>query len=453
MVLHSLQQRLDQLLQPHRARQLAKEHGWFLREGKISPFEFLFSPLGQASALKLTLSAQASSLSQPVTRQAVDQRYNPAAVKFFEAAFQECLATTLAWNIRSTMTQLIGQHFPAIRLFDSTHCPCSDALAQIFPGCGGSGGTAGLKVLLSYEYGSGQLHPLAVLPANRSDQSLAIPACAQVASKELGIFDKGFYKAPVLRSVHERGGFFLIPWHHGVSVSELDAQGQPKALDVAAHLNASTEIRVEWSAVELGQTEETRLGPVRLVAFRLPEEAANRRRAALREKCRTRGRQPTAQALELAGWLILLTNASAELLPSTVLSYLYRVRWQVELVFKQWKSVLRLDVLTGKNPYRVQCEVWGRLLVALLSFVWYQHTNAACLRLHEREISFFKLAQQLQQHGQELVQVLFTDRGEIDSKVRTLWTKILKLARKERQPSRPTTWENLCEHWLETQAA
>ena len=451
---NTLVQRLTQLIQPHRAQQLAKEQGWCQRQGKISAFEFLYSSLGQASALHLTLNAQASTFSEPVTRQAVDQRYNPAAVQYFKAAFQETLAQTLAWNTNSTMTQLLRQRFRAIRLFDSTHCPCADALAEIFPGYGGGGGEAGLKVLLSYEYSAGQLQPLAVLAANGSDQSLALAACTHVGEGELGLFDKGFYKAPALRSVHERGGYFLLPWHHGVSVYELDEQGQPTALvEVAAQLKTSAPARREWSAVHLGQTDDRRLGPVRLVAFRLPEEAANRRRAALREKGRTRGRQPTAAALELAGWLILLTNAPAALLPSAARGYLYRVRWQVERVFKQWKSVLRLDVLPSENPCRVQCEVWARLLAALLAFVWYQHANAAGLCLHACEISFFKLAQQLQQHGQARVKVLFGERHRLESEYRKSWKKILKLARKERQPSRPTTWENLCSHWRPAQPA
>jgi hypothetical protein len=451
MNFNTLQQRLTQLIQPHRSQHLAKEHGWCKRLGKISAFEFLFSAVGQGSALELTLNAQASALTQTVTRQAIDQRYNPAAVRFFEAAFQEGLATSLAWKTDSVMVRLLQQRFGAVRLFDSTHCSCSDALAQIFPGCGGGGGQAGLKVLLSYDYGAGQLHPLAVLPANCSDQGLADQAAQQVGLGELGLFDKGFYKAQSLRAIQERGGYFLLPWPHGVSVWERDAAGQrnPEPLDLAACLKASTESCVEWSAVELGQTESSRLGPLRLVAYRLPEENTNRRRAQLREKYRTKGRLPSAVALELAGWLILLTNAPAELLPRTALSYLYRVRWQIELVFKQWKSVLRLDVLPSQNECRVQCEVWARLLNALLTFVWYQHANAASLHLYEREMSFSKVAKLLQQEGQALIRTLFSCRERIASHFRSLWNKLLKLARKERQPSRPTTWENLCAFLLE----
>lgn len=453
-MINTLLQRLAQLINPSQTRQLAKQHGWAKRIGKISPFEFLFSTLGQASALDLTLTAQASSLSQPVSRQAIDQRYNPAAVEFFKAAFQQSLATTLAWQSDSHLLRLLQQRFQTVRLFDSTHCPCSDALAQIFPGCGGGGGQAGLKVLLSYDYGASQLHPLAVLPAKRSDQGLTATAAAQVGPRELGIFDKGFYQAQALSQLSQRGGYFLIPWHQGVSVWQPQTQGQGEQLiEVAAQLKASTQASVAWDAVQLGQTPCSRLGPVRLLAYRLSEERANRRRAVLREKCRTHGRVPTAAALELAGWLILVTNAPAERLPTSAAGFLYRVRWQIELIFKQWKSVLRLHVLPSTNGCRVQCEVWSRLLFALLVFVWHRHANATALQLYEREISFLKLAKQLQHHGQTLVRTLFAGRERLEAEYRSLWQRILKLARKERQPSRPTTWENLCTYWLQAPMA
>lgn len=452
-MINTLLQRLAQLIRPERAQQLAIEYGWSKRRSKISAFEFLYSGLGQGSALDLTLSAQASSLSQPVSRQAIDQRYTPQAVEFFKSTFQASLATALSWKTDSAMTQLLQKRFAAVRLFDSTRCPCSDALATIFPGSGGGGGEAGVKLLLAYDYGAGQIQPLDLLPAKRSDQGLTERVVEQLGPRELGLWDKGFYKAAALRRVMERGAYFVTPWSQGVDVFVRSQKEQPlEALDVAVALKASKENCVEYTAVELGQTAQSRLGPVRLIAYRLQEEQANRRRAHVREKCRTHGRLPTEEALELAGWLILVTNAPTDLLPTAAVGYLYRVRWQVELVFKQFKSILRLDVLVSKNPARVQCEIWGRLLMALLNFVWYQHLNAVCLADYDCEISFAKVAKLLQQKGQSLVKVLFGERERLESEYRRVWKILLKLARKERQPSRPTTWENLCAHLLELPA-
>lgn len=441
--------RFTQLFRPDHCQQLAKEHGWQKRRGKISAFEFLYSSVfGQSSALALTLNAQATSLSQAVSRQAIDQRYTPAAVALFKAAFEQGLQQTLDYQLDSPMSLLLQKGFGAIRLFDSTSCVCAPALSTLFPACGGGGSEAGLKVLLSYEYGRSQLQPLAVLPGKRSDQGLAGLVAQHVGANELGIFDKGFYKAESLRGIHQRGGYFLLPWPRSVSVWE-SAAGPRQLLDVAAQLRATTAECREWSSVELGQEGDARLGPVRLLAYRLSPESAARHRAHVREKCRTHGRLPTAQALELAGWLVLLTNAPAQRLPLAATAYLYRVRWQVELIFKQWKSVLRIHVLPSTNENRVQCEVWARLLGAVLGFVWHQHAGAACQTLHRREISFLKLAKTLQQHGQVLARTLFSERAGWESLLREVWNKVLKLARKEHQKSRQTTWENLCTHWLD----
>ena len=46
-----------------------------------------------------------------------------------------------------------------------------------------------------------------------------------------------------------------------------------------------------------------------------------------------------------------------------------------------------------------------------------------------------------------------SQRERFQTEFRRLWQRILKLARKERQPSRPTTWENLCSQWLELTSA
>ncbi len=449
MNFNTFSQRLDQLIQPPRVQQLAIEQGWQKRRGKISAWEFLFSVVGQGSALDLTLNAQASTFTQPVTRQAVDQRYNPAAVAYFEAAVGQCLASTLAWRSDSVMTRKVQEHFGAIRLFDSTHCPCSDGLARLFPDCGGVAGQAGLKLLLSYNYATGQLQPLRLLPAKCSDQSLAGVVAQAVGPGELGICDKGFHHAAPLRELAQRGGFYLLPWSHGLRVWQLNPAGQPTApIEVAQTLAASSAAVMEWEAVALGQTEKSRLAPVRLVAFRLQEQSASRHRAVLRQNCRKQGRTVTAAALELAGWLILLTNAPAQRLPTAAIGYLYRARWQIELVFKQFKSVLRLDVLVSDNPCRVQCELWARLLSALLTFAWYQHTNILSLAQYDCEMSFAKVAKLLQQQGYTLTRTLFAGRERLHSEWRHVWGLLLKLARKERQPSRPTTWENLCEHWL-----
>lgn len=65
-------------------------------------------------------------------------------------------------------------------------------------------------------------------------------------------------------------------------------------------------------------------------------------------------------------WTLLLTNAPAEKLPTSVVLEVYGVRWQVELAFKLAKSDLQLDHTSATQAERVQCEFYAKLIALLL---------------------------------------------------------------------------------------
>jgi hypothetical protein len=218
-------------------------------------------------------------------------------------------------------------------------------------------------------------------------------------------------------------------------------------LDLASVLAASFENQVAWSGLHVG-TKGHRAGPLRLVAFRLHPASAARQRQGLRESMRKQGRTPSAKALQLAGWLLLLTNAPEEKLPSAMMSYVYRLRWQVELIFRQAKSVLRLDKTESQNPCRVQSEIWARLICAILLFAWHAHASAECWRRHQCEASFEKLIRMMQHWGHTIARAFLGGPAMLLQELRTLWKNLLVNARKGRQKSRPTTWENLFDLWL-----
>jgi hypothetical protein len=429
---------------PEEINSLARQTGWMRRQGKIEAQEFYLGLVsGQLSALRLTLTAQATSYTEPVARQAVDQRYDQRAVDLFHLGFDRCLQKALARSPEPSLTKELAKYFDAIHVVDSSGFDCPESMATIYPGCGGSASGANAKVLLDYEYLRGQFHPLALLPGNRPDQGLAQQLSALLKPNELGIFDKGFVILKPLGEIDQNKAFFLAPYHRSTQAWVSQAEGAPAKLDVADCLRHTPESVVEWPQVWLGNPAAGLV--VRMVAFHLSEESTNRHRAALRRSLEKQGKLPTAASLELAGWLILITNAPADKLPTAVMSYLYRVRWQIELVFKQCKSVLRLDQTEARtNGYRVQCEIWARLTAAIVVFAWYSHLQAAS----PREISFARVASHLQQEGMTLAHRLIEGGPALLDTLKRLWRHLLKTATKGCQRTRKTTWENLNEHWF-----
>jgi hypothetical protein len=449
MLLPSFLERFVRTFVPQPFRQLARQTRWSQRKGRIDPFEFLTSlTFGQMTASRATLSSQAQSLAQPVTRQGIDQRYNAQAVEYVKASFAQVMAQTLDWSPAHPQAQQLRAHFPALYLLDSTCFDCPDSLKELFPSCGGDGSAANVKVLLRYELIAGRLEPLHVLEGKRSDQGQALKAAERLLENQLQLQDKGFYDAKAWQAAEQRGAYLLMPLPHSVTLWLAGAANPMESeLDLAAALEVNLQNRVEWPALYLGKKGH-RAGPLRLVAFRLSPESAGRHRQGLRESMRTQGRTPSAKALQLAGWLLLVTNAPAQKLPSGMMSYLYRMRWQVELIFRQTKSVLRLDKTESTDPNRVQCEIWARLIGAVLLFLWHAHASAECWLRHQCEVSFEKLIRLMQHWGLTIARAFLSPPRELLQVLRTIWKQILANARKGRQKSRPTTWENLFDLWL-----
>lgn len=445
--------RFTSLFLPESLLQLARQTGFFVRQGKIEPFAFVLSSVfGQLSALRQTLASLAQSLPVTVSRQAIHGRYNPKTLEFMRSVFSHCLLQTFDWAPANPQAQAIRKQFQSVYLLDSTSFDCPESLQEIFPSCGGGGSLANAKVLLRYEVINGRLEPLQVMEGKRSDQGQALAAAQLLKKDQLQINDKGFFDAKAWQSAQKAGAYLLMPLLHALTLWTTKADGPEQALDLASELALTREDRLEWTGVLLGTPGKHRSGPVRLMAYRLSPESAGRRRAALRESMRTKGRTPTAKALQLAGWLLLVTNAPGDKLPSAMAAYLYRIRWQVELIFRQAKWVLRLDKTQSRNIYRVQCEIWARLLCAILLFQWHAHSNAQSWREHKSEISFEKLIRIIQQWGHTLVRAFFKGTQEWKQTLQDLWRRLLRTARKERQKSRTNSWDYLMDLWLAPQS-
>jgi Transposase DDE domain len=102
--------------------------------------------------------------------------------------------------------------------------------------------------------------------------------------------------------------------------------------------------------------------PVRLVAAKLAPTATRRARRRARRKAQKAGRTITTPTLAVAGWLLLITTLAAATWATADVLYVYRARWQVELVFKKMKQLLRLNQIRSKHRTSVEATVRGLLI-------------------------------------------------------------------------------------------
>lgn len=114
----------------------------------------------------------------------------------------------------------------------------------------------------------------------------------------------------------------------------------------------------------------------RICAIRKTENAINiahekNRKTAIRKSSKTR-----PDNFEYAKYVIIFTTFPEDTFSDFDALQWYRIRWQVELVFKRFKSVAQLGHLPKKDPDSSQAWLYGKLFVALLIEKLITHANS-----------------------------------------------------------------------------
>jgi hypothetical protein len=112
----------------------------------------------------------------------------------------------------------------------------------------------------------------------------------------------------------------------------------------------------------------------RLVVVPLPPEAAGRARQKIRKNAAKKGRTPNELGLRLAGYFCVVTTMSSERATAETLCRIYRVRWQIELLFKRGRSLLNLGEIKGGKDL-VEIQVWAQVLFLIICEQWSTRLN------------------------------------------------------------------------------
>lgn len=296
-----------------------------------------------------------------VTGQAFKERFTDLAVTWFQAMLAEALKLSVPAGSCDFVPLLNG--FAAVYLLDSSVVPLPESLKSEYPGCGGVGAKAALKLYLLLDWLSGHYETMHLEAGRKADQNMGEPFLSGARTGALWIFDLGFFKCDFLAAIAKTKSFFLCRLQVQVSLWCQDTQGRIESLDLDRLL-----CRLPRKLFEI----DVLIGPKQSVAARLigvptpRQEAAARRRRA-RQAAAKQGRTPSQKTLNRCDWTLLLTNADEMRLPTSTALEVYRVRWQVELAFKLFKSDLRLDETNATEKNRVKCEFYAKL-IALLFF-------------------------------------------------------------------------------------
>lgn len=366
------------------ADHLARRTGFVQRASKLSGAAFVqalvFGWLANPQASVEALAQAAAAAGVTISAQGLDQRFTEAAAVFLEDMLAAAVQTVIAAD---PVAIPLLERFTAVVLLDSSTLTLPAALALWWPGC--SAGTAALKLHVRYDLCRGCLSGLVVQEGRISDRSTVMQT-APLPAGALRISDLGFFTLGVFAALTAQGVYWLSRLAPGTAIYTPDG-ARWDVLDLLAAQGTPT---VDLT-VTLGVTQRL---PARLLAVRVPEEVANQRRRRLHADAKRRGRTPSAAQRAWCDWTLVVTSVPPPLLSLREALVLLRARWQIELLFKLWKSHGHIDESRSANPWRVLTEVFAKLLAMVV-----QHwlLLVSCWAFPDR--SLLKAAQTIRQHA------------------------------------------------------
>jgi len=377
------------------ADRLARSSGFVQRRSKLTGAAFaqtmVFGALANPQTTLPELAQAASAVGVSISPQGLDQRCTEAAAVFLEALLAAAVQEVVAAD--PVAIPLLAR-FPAVVVLDSSTILLPDALGPWWPGCGGSTTahtSASLKIHVRFDLCQGTLTgPL--LTAGRTHESTTPLQTAPLPPGALRIADLGFFDLEVFAAVAAADGYWLGRLHRTTAL--FDAAGQRRdVLDLLATQGTLVDL-----PITLGVHHRL---PARLLAVRVPADVAAQRHRRARREARDKGRTVSATTLAWCDWTLLVTNAPVSLLSLPEALVLLRARWQVELLFKLWKSHGHIDASRSAKPWHVLCDVLAKLLAMVVQH-WLLLTS--CWAAPDRSLT--KAAHTISHHALHLLSTL-----------------------------------------------
>ena len=387
---------------------MAQDSQFVQRKGKLDGCTFLSlivfntNSLLEESLNDLTIDL-ACNYKIDISKQALHDRFNFHAVSFLTTSLEKLLNKQLLDKIEFRSCD----EFKRFLIKDSVCFQVDESLVKDYPGSGGSGSKANVRIQFEYDLLNGKIIDLSLNAFNDQDAKDSSATLHLVEEGDLIVRDLAYMHLEALQGIVRELGHFLCRLNTQRKVYQ-ERNGELFELDFSAIVKSMREhnIRQVEELVWLGKKKELH---VRLFLYLLPQAVYNTRIRKAEKNARKKGRQLTDEYKARAALNIFITSAPMESIDLDTAWKIYSLRWQIELTFKVWKSICKIDKVKKVKKDRLECYIWAKLLLIVLCWRVAWFTAMLLDRYYGKNLSFFKAFKTLM-HDMCNIEKMFVDR-------------------------------------------
>lgn len=328
----------------------------------------MFSSGNQASTSLPDIAADLShQFSVDISKEGLHKRFTKEGVAFLK----ELVKCQLAKQLPIGKEARLGQHFLAINIKDSSKFSLPGIYQKDYPGFGNFSKANGLmNIQYEYDLVSGNWKTLDLTTVRTNDQQDSKQTIGSIKEGELYIRDLGYVTPIYLKAIIERGASFLNRMPPRVNIYTAN-----KKLitwkDINRKFNKSGSPTLDMDVL----LYERDLIECRLVIERVPDAEYRNRLKNAEQSAKRHGVGLSEDHKIRCRYNAFITNVGRAILPIEMIRKTYYLRWQIELVFKTWKSTFEIHRTKKVKTERMECQLLAKLLWVLLNWQLFQRCS------------------------------------------------------------------------------
>lgn len=320
-----------------------------------------------------------------IAKQSLDERFNERGVKFMGLLLDKALDRMLLSEGR------IGafSSFSRVLVKDSSGFELPECMSATFQGKGGSTSKAAASIQFEFDLLSYGLTRLALTSNTRNDHTESAETMEDIQTNDLVIRDLGYVSIGYMEKVAQRKAFFISRVSPQVVLCS-NENGKVLPINLTEIRSALAKSPFVVMNVLVGDQKKM---PCRAIFCAIPSDKMAARAARQTRKTERRGGKRTdKKVLERLDMNIFVTNTTEEQLKAEQAYAAYRLRWQIELVFKAWKSHFKIDQIKRVKKERAHMQLLAALIWIVMS--WSIISNLMLLghQMQEEHLSILKIA-------------------------------------------------------------
>src|SRR4029077_7634060 len=246
---------------------------------------------------------------------------------------------------------------------DSSQISLHEMLAPHFMGSGGGASKSSLKINFIHDIANLVVLGIKITSGIVADTANALEILKYATLGSLNIRDLGFFVISALKKMEAKGAFYLsrLSFSSHIYLNKNDEQ----PLNIPAFLEEQMKNNNKSVSLDVyvGKNERFK---TRLVAESVPKKVLMQRQARYRNENK---KEPSTYYTEWSSYSIFITNIPTTMFSGEMIISLYKIRWQVELAFKNFKSNIDLDIVKGTDKHRIESLVYGKLITIVTIFI------------------------------------------------------------------------------------